>query len=90
MGGNLHLRTTLTSSIFGEDFLTSGHAKIPADQCTNPENNGCERWGSTDEIINPIRSALLSSSESFSFKYGTMEVRARMPSGNLTKLKTWI
>lgn len=32
-----------------------------------------------DEIINPIQSARMVTSESFSFTYGTIEVRAKMP-----------
>lgn len=35
-----------------------------------------------DEIINPIQSARMVTSESFSFTYGTIEVRAKMPKGD--------
>lgn len=30
-GGNLHIRPTLTSDVFGEAFVTSGTVEIPAD-----------------------------------------------------------
>ena len=35
-----------------------------------------------DEIINPIQSARMVTSNSFSFTYGTIEVRAKMPKGD--------
>jgi beta-glucanase (GH16 family) len=34
------------------------------------------------EIINPIQSARIVTSNSFSFTYGTVEVRAKMPRGD--------
>ena len=35
-----------------------------------------------NEIINPIQSARMVTSDSFSFTYGTIEVRAKMPKGD--------
>jgi hypothetical protein len=35
-----------------------------------------------NEIINPAQSARMVSSDSFSFTYGTIEVRAKMPKGD--------
>lgn len=80
--GNLHLRPTYTSDSFGEDFVYHGHAVIPADKCTNSEAWGCDRTASGDAIINPIRSAMLTTKKSFAFKYGTLEIRAKNPSGD--------
>ena len=34
------------------------------------------------DIINPIQSARLVTKDSFSFRYGTIEVRAKMPKGD--------
>jgi hypothetical protein len=35
-----------------------------------------------NEIINPAQSARMVTSDSFSFTYGTIEVRAKMPKGD--------
>ena len=34
------------------------------------------------DIVNPIQSARLTTKKSFSFTYGTIEVRAKMPRGD--------
>lgn len=88
--GNLHLRPTLTSEIYGEDFLRKGHVKIPPNECTMSGNWGCERQGTPDHIINPVRSARITTYNSFAFKYGTMEVRAKMPGGDWLWPAIWL
>ncbi|XP_055373030.1 beta-1,3-glucan-binding protein-like [Condylostylus longicornis] len=92
--GNLHIRPTLTSDIFGEEFLMSGTINIlggsPADECTNPSYWGCERNGTPLTVINPVRSARLRSVKSFSFKYGKVEVRAKLPSGDWLWPAIWL
>lgn len=50
--------------------------------CTNEQWYGCERQGTPTNIINPIRSARLNTAESFSFKYGRIEVVAKLPTGD--------
>lgn len=37
---------------------------------------------STEDIINPIQSARMRTINSFSFTYGTVEIRAKMPRGD--------
>lgn len=51
-------------------------------RCTNPSFYGCERTGSTPMLINPIRSAKIRTHDSFSFKYGKVEISAKMPAGD--------
>lgn len=83
----LHIVPTLMAEEFGESFLSSGtlniHGGAPADQCTNAQFWGCERAGNPTNFINPIRSARLRTVNSFAFKYGTLEVRAKMPAGKI-------
>jgi beta-glucanase (GH16 family) len=88
--GNLHLKPTYTSDIYGEDFLTSGRIVIPPDQCTNDWNYGCDRQGSPDNIVSPIRSALVKSYSAFAFKYGTIEFRAKLPAGDWIWPALWM
>lgn len=79
--GNLHIKPRLTAEYYGDEFLYSGHAILPPDICTNSAFDGCEKYGTPDYIINPIRSARIHTLKSFAFKYGTLEVRAKMPAG---------
>lgn len=55
---------------------------ISSVRCTNPSDFGCERTGTPTNIINPIKSARLRTVQSFSFTYGRVEVRAKMPAGD--------
>jgi hypothetical protein len=70
----------------GEDFLSSGVLNIdggsPAEECTNPQFYGCERTGTPENYLNPIKSARLRTVYSFAFKYGKVEVRAKLPAGD--------
>lgn len=88
--GCLHIKPRLTSDYFGEGFLTSGRIVIPPNECTNSEFWGCDRQGSQENLINPIRSARIRTLNSFSFKYGTLEVRAKMPAGDWLWPAIWL
>ena len=59
--GILYLKPILTSDVFGEDFITSGHWDIwggdPASLCTMASFYGCERVGAGGNILNPVMSA---------------------------------
>lgn len=92
-GGKLHLRPTKTSDLFGEDFIYKGRVVIPPYECNISENRGCNRQGEEadgDEIINPIRSGKISSAESFAFKYGVLEIRAKAPAGDWLWPALWM
>lgn len=86
----MHIQPRLTSDYFGEAFLSSGRVKIPPNQCTNSMNYGCDRQGTPNNIINPIRSARIRTLKSFSFKYGILEVRAKMPAGDWLWPAIWL
>lgn len=51
-------------------------------RCTNPLWYGCIRTGTSNNVLNPIKSARLRTLRSFSFKYGRVVARARMPAGD--------
>lgn len=92
--GVLYIKPTLTSDKFGEQFLTSGTLELygnsPADACTGPQFWGCSRQGTGANIINPIQSARLRSTKGFSFKYGRVEVEAKMPKGDWLWPAIWL
>ena len=93
--GVLHIKPTLTKDTFSEQFLTKGVLDLwgmngPYQTCTGQANYGCRRQGTADNIINPIQSARIRSVNSFSFKYGKLEVRARLPKGDWIWPAIWL
>ncbi|KAL0840437.1 hypothetical protein ABMA28_015691 [Loxostege sticticalis] len=92
--GLLYIRPSLIEGQFGSPFMTSGHLNIeggaPADRCTDPRWWGCERTGSTTNILNPIKSARIRTVNSFSFRYGCVEVRAKLPAGDWLWPAIWL
>ncbi|XP_055608297.1 beta-1,3-glucan-binding protein-like [Uranotaenia lowii] len=92
--GILYLRPTLIADEFGEEFLKSGtisaHGGTPYDFCTNPSWNGCERTGTAEHYLNPIKSARLRTVNSFNFKYGKLEIRAKLPAGDWLWPALWL
>ena len=92
--GILYIRPTLTEDTIGKEGL-SGRVDIwggePADLCTSNANSGCERNAAdTGDYINPIRSARLRTVNSFSFAYGRVEVRAKLPKGDWLWPAIWM
>jgi beta-glucanase (GH16 family) len=59
-------------------------------RCTNPAFFGCERAGSPVNYVNPIVSARLRTVNSFTFKYGFIEVRAQNPTGDWLWPAIWM
>jgi hypothetical protein len=92
--GILYLKPTLTNDRFGENFVETGTLSLlggsPADECTNPAFYGCERSGSGGNVINPVMSARLRTVNSFSFKYGRVDVRAKLPAGDWLWPAIWM
>lgn len=93
--GNLHIVPTFTADEEDDSWLYTGTMNInggsPGDHCTDPSWSGCERSMAKDgDIINPIKSALLRSVHSFNYKFGKLEVRAKMPSGDWLWPAIWL
>ncbi|XP_058821626.1 beta-1,3-glucan-binding protein-like [Topomyia yanbarensis] len=92
--GILFIRPTLLADETGEEFLISGslniHGGSPGDYCTNPAWNGCERLGTEDNILNPVKSARVRTVNSFNFKYGKVEIRAKTPTGDWLWPALWL
>lgn len=55
---------------------------ISLNDCTDLDKENCHRKASGNVIINPVRSARLNTKDSFSFKYGRVEVIAKAPLGD--------
>ncbi|KAI0233727.1 hypothetical protein L0F63_002068, partial [Massospora cicadina] len=79
--GTLYIKPVLTMDYLRMDakaFVKEGGLNLwgntPGFQCTANGFYGCERTTQGDNIVNPIMSAQLRTINSFSFKYGRVEV----------------
>lgn len=94
--GKLFIKPTLTIDALndGPNSLTKGALDLwgsqPGDVCTGNAFWGCRREGNPTNIINPVQSARLRSSRGFSFKYGKVEVEAKMPKGDWLWPAIWM
>ena len=88
--GKLHMKPTFVSDIFGEHFLSTGRVLIPSEMCTQTGWNGCDQQGAPDSIIKPVKSSRIDTSNSFRYKYGTAEIRAKNPAGDWLWPALWL
>lgn len=93
--GVLYLKPTLTSDTIGADNMHTADVNIwggsPADQCTGNNFYGCERNAQgSGNVINPIQSARVRTVNSFSTKYGRVEVKAQLPKGDWIWPAIWM
>lgn len=78
--GHLHIKPTLTVNKLGYKAIESNRIRL--DDCTDSNTTNCDRQAGGDVILNPVRSARLTTKDSFSFKYGRAEVIAKLPQGD--------
>ncbi|KAJ3165475.1 hypothetical protein HK101_000230, partial [Irineochytrium annulatum] len=94
--GVLYLRPTFTSDLIGEAAMLSGAtvdlqgASYDPNSCTDPGSYGCSRTSNGINVINPIQSAAIRSVNSFSFRYGKVEVVAKLPTGDWIWPAIWM
>ncbi|KAI0224036.1 hypothetical protein L0F63_000905, partial [Massospora cicadina] len=94
--GILYIKPGLTADVIGSEraVYTGGSIDIwgnmPNNQCTSNGNYGCARSSNGDAILNPIQSAQLRSFNSFSMRYGKLEVRAKLPRGDWIWPAVWL
>ena len=94
--GILYIKPTLMEDQIGIDNLKNGYTMdiwggSPADYCTQNQFYGCERTsGAGGNYLNPIKSARLRTAESFFFRYGKVEVKAKLPRGDWLWPAIWM
>ncbi|KAJ9079965.1 3-glucan binding protein [Entomophthora muscae] len=93
----LYIKPTLTMDYLKmeeEDFIDNGKLDLwgssPGMQCTANGFYGCERGPGEGRIANPIMSAQLRTVNSFNFKYGRVEIEARLPKGDWIWPAIWM
>lgn len=81
---SLEYCTDSNSMYWSEEFAneTVEDGYIHLNDCTDRNKIHCERRTDENAIINPVRSARLTTNTSFSFKYGRVEIRAKLPQGD--------
>ncbi|KAF0705170.1 hypothetical protein As57867_007092, partial [Aphanomyces stellatus] len=81
--GKLVVVPTLSEPVLGplDTSTVDLWGDSPATQCTSNYNQGCLQTGNAARILPPVMSAMLRTEKSFSFRYGRVEVRAKLPSG---------
>jgi beta-glucanase (GH16 family) len=83
------MKPTLTADRYGEEFLYNGRLDLNQEGCNNNNENGCIIAAGQD-IVNPIQSARMRTSQTFSFTYGSAEIRAKMPKGDWIWPAIWM
>ncbi|CAK9833822.1 Beta-1,3-glucan-binding protein 1 [Anthophora retusa] len=80
-GGILHIRPTLMRDKYGEEFI--GDGTLTLERCTgNIGTTDCKRTGLGAQILPPIISGRVNSQPSFTFLYGHVQIRAKLPRGD--------
>jgi beta-glucanase (GH16 family) len=91
----LNIKPVLTEDKIGMNNVRAGYTYdlwggTPADQCTMNSFYGCSRTSDGNHYINPIMSAKVTTTQSFSFKYGRVEVKAKLPKGDWLWPAIWL
>lgn len=92
--GKLYIVPTLTSDVLGEDAITNGYTlNLTTDgTCTSTNVTQCVAVSNSSllTVINPVRSARIHTKGKVSIKYGKVEVKARMPTGDWIWPAIWM
>jgi beta-glucanase (GH16 family) len=89
--GLLHIKPTLTLDKFGGNYETLYNGYHWVTCCTDPPRGGaCDRQANYPNILQPAHSARLRTKGKFSFRYGKVEVRAKIPRGDWMWPAIWM
>ncbi|KAG5881370.1 hypothetical protein JTB14_005197 [Gonioctena quinquepunctata] len=80
--GKLIIKPVLSEDVFGNDFLTSKTGFDFGDDCTSLVGSQLCNRRYDGFLLPPVVSAQVTSRNKFSFKYGKIEVRAKLPKGD--------
>ncbi|XP_055903003.1 beta-1,3-glucan-binding protein-like [Eupeodes corollae] len=83
--GQLHIIPSLSSEVLGKDVkrIRNGEYNLGA-QCTAilDKSQECRKKAQFYQILPPVVSARINTKHSFSFRYGRVEVKAKLPKGD--------
>ncbi|XP_014468635.1 PREDICTED: beta-1,3-glucan-binding protein-like isoform X2 [Dinoponera quadriceps] len=86
--GQLLLRPIILEDSYGENATAYGRLRLNG--CTSNNDLECTRRALSYSILPPIISARLTTKNSFAFRYGKIEVRAKFPHGDWLYPEMWL
>jgi beta-glucanase (GH16 family) len=90
----LNIKPVLTENKIGMNNVRNGFTYdvwgATPNQCTGNGFYGCSRTSDGVHYINPVMSAKLTTVQSFAFKYGRIEIKAKLPKGNWLWPAIWL
>lgn len=89
--GMLYIVPTLTSDVIGYDNVFNGYT-YNVSGCTNTNLTACGAVSNSTSgaVINPVMSARITTKNSYSIRYGKVEIRARLPRGDWLWPALWM
>lgn len=93
--GKLYIAPTLTVENFWPPYFNTDGFKLDlktSGNCTSKYDADCQTGNSVYEgrMINPVQSARINTKNSYSIKYGKVEVRAKLPTGDWMWPAIWM
>lgn len=83
-------RLKITPTILDDDFVRSGYINFDS-RCTSEERTTeCGRRAESYLILPPVASARITTRKSFSFRYGSINIRAKFPAGDWIVPELWL
>ncbi|XP_076763292.1 beta-1,3-glucan-binding protein [Xylocopa sonorina] len=86
--GKLRIKPVMLEDIYGENITTYG--SLIVSDCTSMIPAECSRRASSFNILPPVLSSRLTTKETFSFRYGKIEIRAKFPEGDWLYPELWL
>ena len=89
--GQLYIMPTLTSDEIGTDSIFNGYT-YNLTGCTENNASACSvtSKSSTNTVINPVKSARITTQNSTSIAFGKVEVKAKLPRGDWLWPAIWM
>uniref|UniRef100_A0A1B6J4S9 Uncharacterized protein n=1 Tax=Homalodisca liturata TaxID=320908 RepID=A0A1B6J4S9_9HEMI len=86
--GKLYIQPIMMEERYSEALVNIGTLNLEG--CTSPIPEECSRQATGFLILPPVMSARVKSKNSFSFRYGTVEIRAKLPRGDWIVPELWL
>ncbi|GLV44857.1 Gram-negative bacteria binding protein 3 [Carabus blaptoides fortunei] len=77
----LYLKPTLSTDRFGENFINE-QVNLGRNCTGIPGTPDCDKKAETYQILPPIISGRVKTKDTFAFRYGKVDIRAKLPKGN--------
>ncbi|XP_046660248.1 beta-1,3-glucan-binding protein [Homalodisca vitripennis] len=88
LNGQLHISPILLEQKYSRNFVTSGTLNL--EECTAINLDFCSARAVSYLILPPVISARLTTKKTFSFLYGTVEIKAKLPKGDWIVPEIWL